>query len=176
MVPLTVCEVLDAYVIVALFAVRVESAVAPVVVSDPEMRTLPVVVAPPLMVSPPLCVPAPMVVEAFDMNPAKVGVPVKTGLVEKTTLPVPVSSLKSEARSAEVAMELDASLLLKVMKSAEERKPDCPAVACWIERVEPEKLSGPLTVVDCATPDALVEMMVAGVLETVRLEVDAVPA
>ena len=101
----------------------VESAVAPVVVSVPEMRTLPVVVAPPLMVSPLVCVPPPIVVEAFDMNPAKVGVPVKIGFAEKTTEPVPVSSLKRDARSAEVAIEEEESLEEKVLQSAAVRSP-----------------------------------------------------
>ena len=45
-----------------------------------------------------------------------------------------------------------------------------------MESVEPLKESGEETVVDCPTPATLVDRSVPGSRETVRLEVDAVPA
>ena len=46
---------------------------------------------------------------------------------------------------------------------------------CDMESVLPLKLKGAETVVVCATPVELVERIVAGRAETVRLEVEAVP-
>jgi hypothetical protein len=75
----------------------------------PATYAFPVVVAPPEIVSPPACVPLPIVVEASERKPAKSGVPVKVGLAEKTTFPVPVSSPRRPARSALVWSEEEAS-------------------------------------------------------------------
>ena len=52
---------------------------------------------------------------------AKLAVPVNVGLAEKTTLPVPVSSVRSAASSAEVSIEVLDTLLLKMVKSTDER-------------------------------------------------------
>ena len=59
------------------------------------------------------------VVEAL----ARVAVPVRVGDAEKTTEPVPVSSERRDARSAEVAIDEEESLVEKEDQSAEVRSP-----------------------------------------------------
>ena len=59
------------------------------------------------------------VVEAL----ARVAVPVRVGDAEKTTEPVPVSSERRDERSAEVAIEVEESLVEKEDQSAEVRSP-----------------------------------------------------
>ena len=60
-----------------------------------------------------------LVVEAV----LKSAVPVKVGLLEKTTEPEPVSSERSEARSADDWSDEEESLEEKVVQSVEERYP-----------------------------------------------------
>ena len=71
----------------------------------------------------------PRVEEAETLIPLNDAPPVKVGLAEKTTLPVPVSSVRSAANSAEVSIEVDETLLLKLVQSAVARQPTCAAVA-----------------------------------------------
>ena len=81
-----------------------------------------------------------------------------TGLVPKTTEPVPVSSERRDARSAEVAIEEEESLVLKVLQSAEVRSPLLVAEADGMLKVtvlpEPEMVkSVPVVeVASVATP------------------------
>ena len=76
-------------------------------------------VALPLIVSPPTPVPSPIVLDAFERNPARRGLP------ENTKLPAdPVSSVMSDASSAEVSIEDEETLSLKIVQSAEVRHPN----------------------------------------------------
>jgi hypothetical protein len=57
------------------------------------------------------------------VRPAPWMVPVKVGDALKTTLPVPVSSVRSAASSLEVSIEVEDTLLLKIVQSAAVRQP-----------------------------------------------------
>jgi hypothetical protein len=61
------------------------------------------------MVRPPAWVPEPIVEDARAISEERFAVPLKVGLAEKTAFPVPVSSPRRPARSAEVWSEEDAS-------------------------------------------------------------------
>ncbi len=86
----------------------------------------------------------PRVEEPETVRPANCDVPVKTGDAENTTLPaVPVSSVRSAASSAEVSIDDDATLPLKVDQSVVERQPKSELlpvaqVSALLERVSPE--------------------------------------
>lgn len=70
-------------------------------VVEARWRDCPVVVAPPKMVKPLPVVPPPIVLEALAIKLAKFVVPVKVGEALKTLTPVPVLSVRAEARLAE---------------------------------------------------------------------------
>ena len=93
-------------------------------------------------------------------------------VVLKAVVNAPVAELY--ASGYEALTDEDLILLLKVVKSAEERYPFCAAVATWIARVEPLNESGEETVVACTAPLAAVERSEPGTREMVRFEVDAV--
>jgi hypothetical protein len=84
--------------------------------------------------------------------------------------PVPLLYEMTEAPLSEV----EEILLLKVLKSVEERYPLAPVEACVMARVLPENVSGAETVVPPTTPLPFVERSALGVPETVRAEVEAV--
>ncbi len=75
------------------------------------------------MVRPVVCPPAPMVEEAEEMKPVSVGVPVSAGDTENTAEPEPVSSVRSDASSELVSIEVEPNLPLKRDQSTEERYP-----------------------------------------------------
>ena len=63
--------------------------------------------------------------------------------------------------------EVEEILLLKVVKSVDERYPFCDAVPSWIERVLLEKVSGEEIIVVCTAPVAFPERIPERVLEPV---------
>ena len=99
---------------------------------------------------------------------ANAAVPVKVGDAENTTLPDPVSSVRSAASSAEVSMDVLETLLLKMVQSVDARYPFCPAVPTWMASVLPEKVNGEEMVVGITEPFALVERSVEGRLEMAK--------
>ena len=68
----------------------------------------------------------------------------------------------------------DEILLLKLVQSADARKPLVEALACARVRVDPENERGPENVVAATAPEALVERSALGTPEIVRLVVEAV--
>ena len=71
-----------------------------------------------------------IVVEAVEMNPVNVGVPVKAGETDPTTTPVPpVSSVRRANSSADVSIDVEEILLLKMFQSAKARHPKIEAEA-----------------------------------------------
>jgi hypothetical protein len=118
----------------------------------------------------------PTVVEPEAKIEAKFEVPVKVGPAENTSdPPTPVSSVISAPSSAEVSIEVLLTLLLNTVQSLFARYPFCDALATWIARVLPLKVSGEEMVVGITLPFALVERSAEGRPEIARAEVVPCP-
>ena len=92
---------------------------------------------------------AEVVVELVAVRLAKIAVPVKVGEAEPTTTPEPpVSSVRRAKSSADVSIEVEEILLLKIDQSAEVRQPlvvefATSQVTEFIALVRPEEKESP---------------------------------